>query len=336
MNSNIPTISIVIPVYNVGRYVEATLESVINQSCHDYEIIIVNDGSTDNTFSICSDFIRRRKLINCKLLNIENSGVINARKKGVQHSIGEWVCFVDGDDLLPCNAIANYIENMREDSDVIIGNYSKLLNNDTLFVGSNIGDKTCNPFDYVKDYVFNYVPGSPWARIFRRKYLSEDVFDLSRNITNKEDVIMNMRVMSKVVGKILYIRDNVYTYRWLRPDSAYTRYNNRYTIQYELNIISYIELSLLKFRDNPDYKRVISFYYLKIFLKYPIESITAFSSRKKIWAMFCDIILYCKIIDTWKFLKNRYSIKEKKCNKSNTNEEVKTVPSSIFPKINND
>ena len=94
--------SILIPVYNVERYLEQCLESVINQTFGDYEVIIVDDGSTDNSSYICDSFAEKypEKIY---VIHKENQGLISARRIAIDKAQGEFCIFVDSDDFIECN-----------------------------------------------------------------------------------------------------------------------------------------------------------------------------------------------------------------------------------------
>ena len=91
-------ISIIIPVYNVEKYLSRCLESVINQSYKNIEIIIVNDGSTDNSFDICNKYKKKDKRV--ILIDQNNQGLSGARNTGLKHATGEYICFIDSDDYV--------------------------------------------------------------------------------------------------------------------------------------------------------------------------------------------------------------------------------------------
>ena len=91
-------VSIIIPVYNTAEYLEKCLESCINQSLEDIEIIIVDDGSTDDSFTIAEEY--RKNLSNINIVRIENSGLSVARNTGLAMATGKYVFFCDSDDWL--------------------------------------------------------------------------------------------------------------------------------------------------------------------------------------------------------------------------------------------
>ena len=110
-----PKISVIIPVYNVEKYLARCLDSVIAQTFSDIEIICINDGSTDNAGQILSEYAKKDKRI--KIITQENSGVVAARNNGIASSVGEYIYPLDGDDIIApmtleklYNAIAAWAE----------------------------------------------------------------------------------------------------------------------------------------------------------------------------------------------------------------------------------
>ena len=99
MNNNL--ISIIVPVYNVSEYLPRCLDSLINQTYKNIEIILVNDGSTDNSLEICKKYAE--KDLRIKVIDKENGGISSARNTGIAEASGEWIGFVDSDDYIePC------------------------------------------------------------------------------------------------------------------------------------------------------------------------------------------------------------------------------------------
>ena len=110
--NDLPLISVIIPVYNVENYLDDCLNSVIVQTFHNIEIILINDGSTDKTARICDEFATKDDRI--RVLHKDNSGVAASRNAGVDLALGDYILFVDGDD------VAN-----REMVEVLYGNLKK-------------------------------------------------------------------------------------------------------------------------------------------------------------------------------------------------------------------
>ena len=113
-------VSIIIPVYNVERFVKKSILSAMNQTYKDLEIVIVNDGSTDNSGKICHEIEEKDNRV--KVYDKENGGVSSTRNFGIAHATGEYLMFLDGDDLLTPNAVEGLLEYLqREKADICIG-----------------------------------------------------------------------------------------------------------------------------------------------------------------------------------------------------------------------
>ena len=108
-------ISVIIPVYNGEKYISECIESVLKQTFRDFEIIVINDGSTDNTAEIC------RKFKNIRYFYQENKGVSKAREKGLQVSKGEYITFIDSDDTIKSDFLETMLCEM-ENCDIVCCN----------------------------------------------------------------------------------------------------------------------------------------------------------------------------------------------------------------------
>lgn len=114
-----PQISVIIPAYNVELYIKQCIESIIRQTFRDIQIIIVNDGSTDDTGLVCKSYCRDKRIT---YIETENQGVAAARNIGIEQANAEYLCFVDSDDYLPENALEILYNNI-DDADIVIGDY---------------------------------------------------------------------------------------------------------------------------------------------------------------------------------------------------------------------
>lgn len=117
-------VSIIVPVYNAASTLTRCLDSIINQTHKNIEIILINDGSKDNTLNICKDYTKKDKRI--KLINKENSGVSNSRNIGIDNATGDYITFVDADDTLDAKTVETIIENASDDKDVIRYNFNSI------------------------------------------------------------------------------------------------------------------------------------------------------------------------------------------------------------------
>ena len=110
-------ISVIVPVYNVETYLEECLDSIQNQTYTDFEVLLVNDGSTDRSKAICERYCKENRRFH--LLNQENQGLSAARNTGVAASRGEFIVFVDSDDMILANYLETLMHYMHEDVDIV-------------------------------------------------------------------------------------------------------------------------------------------------------------------------------------------------------------------------
>lgn len=146
-----PLFSIIVPAYNASCYIERCIKSIINQTDNDYELIIVDDGSTDNTFKLCENFEQENK--NIKIFHQENKGVVFARAKGVKESKGKYLIFCDSDDMIhkdTLKLIKNVIDKIEPDMVTF-----KMSNNLEQLEKVNIG-KYYNKKE-IEKYIFPYL-----------------------------------------------------------------------------------------------------------------------------------------------------------------------------------
>ena len=215
-------ISIIVPVYNAAEFLVKCLESLVNQSYKNLEIILVNDGSKDNSLEIMKQFADKDSRI--VVIDQQNSGVTQARKRGVQESKGEWIIFCDADDELPYNSVEVLAENST-DSQIVIGQVS--------FTGSfKWPYKPCNAFLTKKQALKRIVNGKihcgPVARLFSKELFDENTFSISSDIVKGEDRLMNLYLFSNLGQgkKVRQIEDVVYLYIQ-RPTFHPSDYLNR-------------------------------------------------------------------------------------------------------------
>lgn len=238
-------VSIIIPVYNAEKYLNACISSIVNQTYKDLEVWIVNDGSHDFSFQIADAWKKKDSRIH--IINQENSGVTNARKLGLSYSKGEWVCFVDADDELPPTSIAELVEN-HESYDIVIGQPSV-----------NKGkwpfkpmEKTLTGKTYLSYLLRKKIHGGLWARIFKRSLFGDiSIFDLPREIICGEDFLSNIRIAQRA-NNVLLIKNIVYRY-FIRPNSAMSQ-NPWLNCNYLKNFENILDSSM---QNTPNFKIAI-------------------------------------------------------------------------------
>ena len=123
-----PVISIIVPVYNTGLYLEECLNSIHNQTFKDYEVICVDDGSSDNSYEILNKY--KNIIKNYKVIHQENQWVASARNTALKHVNGDYIAFIDSDDYIEKNYLDRlYREACETKSDVVICNFYRYFDN---------------------------------------------------------------------------------------------------------------------------------------------------------------------------------------------------------------
>lgn len=254
-------ISIIIPCYNIAEYIEETLRSIKEQTFSDYEVILIDDGSTDNTFQVIRNFIESIGVNNFYLSTQQNQGVSSARIKGLSLAKGEWVMFVDGDDKLLPNAL-EALFNHSGGCNIIHGSYYLWDGQNSKIPQKLKAVGTYTSEEYISLCLQGKINSTPWAKLYKRNILNEDLIRLPREIKNKEDVIMNMRIACEQCGNVCIINDPVYLYRWARPNSALTNYSQNIDLNYEIRIWQYLIEPLISHNLYDKYlKDVAAFYF---------------------------------------------------------------------------
>lgn len=201
-----PKVSIIIPVYNVEEYIELTINSLLNQTLKEIEIILIDDGSTDNSRDIIKRYSERYE--NIKVILQQNSGPSRARNRGIQEATGEFIVFVDSDDLLPEESLEiRYNTAIKQDADLVIGGTYKFNSKRKWpmkkhFLGN--GEK-----DIRTDSDILWTVG-PCNKIYRTSLIKDLKFP--ENIKYAEDQVFVVEAYLK--SKEIYsVNDVIYYYR---------------------------------------------------------------------------------------------------------------------------
>lgn len=181
-------VSIIIPIYNSGERLRRCLDSVMAQTYADIEVLMVNDGSTDNSAQICTEFANHDK----RFIYIEqqNSGVSNARNNGLSHSSGEYICFVDSDDsVLPC-----YVECMVESiiatrSDIVVQGLNNVYQGNVLeeMKFPNITMQVQELNDDMFEKLFYFC--GPYCKLFHADYIHNEQLKFPEDLQYGEDFV---------------------------------------------------------------------------------------------------------------------------------------------------
>lgn len=214
-----PKVSIIIPIYNVENYLIRCLESVNDQTFEDFEVILLNDGSTDRSGQIAKEYCETHP----RFLYFEhtNIGLGPSRNRGIELATGEYMMFVDSDDYLKVDAIENLLESIQSTmADLSCGNFEMVFDNHTdnypikaIKKNESINLESLSLQDFAKKYYLTGVHGYHcWTKIYRRKFIIDNgiLFGDNNEIFAEDNHFLLELILKK--PKISYINDIVYNY----------------------------------------------------------------------------------------------------------------------------
>ena len=209
-------ISIIVPVYNVESYLEECLESIRQQTFTDIEVILVNDGSTDSSKEICERFCQVDNRF--KLINQENQGQSVARNRGVKESVGQFIMFVDSDDVINTNVLEVLLPYMKTDVDIVECRMTRKKEEFFLNKTSTIVFEGNSKEAILNCIAFKEVKYCAFKKLYRREIVQKIPF-LEGYIY--EDVFTGINYLNHI-RKIIVVDYIGYYYR-VRPNSTMTK-----------------------------------------------------------------------------------------------------------------
>lgn len=169
-------VSLIIPVYNVENYIEKCLCSALGQTLHDIEIIVVNDGSTDESMKIVDIF--ENKYSNIRVINKENGGLSSARNSGLQIASGKYIAFLDSDDYIEATMLEQmYTSAENRELDIVGCNLTKVnLDGDNIGPEKNVVDYNhiYNKAEATCEYLLNNIPAYAWNKLYHRRLFQDN------------------------------------------------------------------------------------------------------------------------------------------------------------------
>lgn len=215
-------VSVIVPIYNVGKYIEKCIDSILAQSYTNLEIILVDDCSMDDSRSICQKYTvsDKRVVLFC---NDKNSGVSFSRNRALDIASGEYICMIDGDDWIDRNCIELMVNAMeKSNTDICACGYMKEYADGRKSDVFRITNETCVK---TNDTVLNcamqkIVPfvGYIWAKLYRKKVIDSIKLRFDTNISICEDSLFNYSYLDSIKNCVL-MEECLYHYR-IRSESA--------------------------------------------------------------------------------------------------------------------
>ncbi|RRT93464.1 glycosyltransferase family 2 protein [Empedobacter falsenii] len=230
-----PTISVIVPVYNAEEYLDKCINSILNQTYKDFELILVNDGSTDNSLKICNNYKIKDNRI--KVIYKVNGGVSSARNIGIDKSTGEYILFIDADDFINTEFINNFVKESLSPELFKIHGYTNILLDNTKTL-SQLSNKIYEKRDVLKIIEDGFLTsnGYPFSKLYSSKIIKEYNIKFDEGVKVCEDIIFNVNYIQHVnkilveeyfdyqyvehknsaVRKLYYFKDDIYGFYQLK------------------------------------------------------------------------------------------------------------------------
>ncbi|TWT09286.1 glycosyltransferase [Planomicrobium sp. CPCC 101079] len=193
-------VSIIVPVYNAENYLGNCIESILNQSYKEIELILVNDGSTDQSGELCEGYARKDKRV--KVIHQTNSGPSAARNKGIGLAAGEFIQFADSDDFIDSNMTQGLVKTMGDHNQLVICGYKKILKRDGQIISSKIfqigrtGEYELEGFlkhfgELYQDYFIHF----NWNKLYSRAVIKDASIAFDTKVNWGEDLLFNLQYL---------------------------------------------------------------------------------------------------------------------------------------------
>lgn len=293
LNDNL-LVSVIVPIYKVEKYIDRCIKSIVNQTYHNIEIILVDDGSPDNCPTICNNWEKKDSRI--KVIHKLNGGLSDARNLGLNMANGAYISFVDSDDFVAPDFIETMITDIKN-YNAQIACIGYLEFQDTKDIITETNENTITEYDHFNaikelfssDTFCNYA----WNKLYLKELFNNITFPIGKKM---EDLGTTYLLMEKC-ERITYNTKKLYYY-YQRNDSLLHRIDNQFYIdKFKLSVNRYIHLKNIF----GDFSENIEFITFVIFQCYPYIKINP--DDKKLAQ---DEMKYI-----WKINKGKYSIKQK-------------------------
>lgn len=215
-------ISIIIPLYNASAYLHHCIDTLLSQPFQDIEIILVDDGSTDESPAICDEYASKDGRI--KVFHEVHSGVAHSRQIGLEYATGDYVLYVDADDMVDSDMVSNmYGEAIRQQADMVICDYRELTHDGEVYQRQE--PTALDGLTILDDILNGKLYGALWNKMMRRKWLHETKACFPQALSMREDLIFLSRCLP-FAKKLSYIPKAYYGYERRNATALTSNYVN--------------------------------------------------------------------------------------------------------------
>ncbi len=214
--------SIIVPVYNSEKSIAKCIVSILSQTEPNFELLLIDDGSTDESGNICDSYAARDRRV--KVIHKKNGGVSNARNVGIENAVGEWITFIDSDDWVTKDFLKVFSQKELDKESFYIQGCTKYRGDENYEIWMHFEDSTINLRDVKKYSVLNKVLiyGTPWAKLYNLKLLKEGNIRFNEQMNLHEDHVFYFEYITNIESIHLSSR-NEYVYNVEKRETSLSR-----------------------------------------------------------------------------------------------------------------
>lgn len=262
-----PKISIIVPIYNAEKYLRRCVDSILAQTFKDFEVLLIDDGSTDNSFSICEEYVKKDGHV--RIFHNQNSGVSVTRQFGIDNSCGEYTIHIDSDDWVEPDMLESLYNRAQEtNADMVICDYFKTFSDNEVYVEQK--PKSLNQKEIIRQLLTGSLHGGTWNKLIRRSCYLDNNINFSPNIIFCEDLLVMISLLNSNIS-VYYLHKAYYHYDQYSNNHSLARSNYLERYLSRIKVVKAIE-SIIKV---DDYKKEL--FHLKTTIK--------------------DDVFFCKLFD---------------------------------------
>ena len=256
-----PTVSVIVPCYNIAQHLSKCIESILAQSYTNFELLLIDDGSTDGTLTVLQKYAETDQRI--RIFTHENRGVSYTRNRGISEAKGEWIMFVDGDDYVKQDFLEQHLKFAEKEIWVISGmvNVHNGLNTENEYFRQllNLYPDRKMPIDKVLSVLQYYSLSSPCCRVYSAEVIKLKHLQFNENVSYQEDLLFNLSYINHVRQIVLLTYFGYYYIQ--HGDSSSSKYHPNF------DYIDDLFEKLTRWVKNSDDKLVVDEFILNTILK---------------------------------------------------------------------
>jgi glycosyltransferase involved in cell wall biosynthesis len=243
-----PFFSVVIPVYNAEDFIKDCIQSILQQDFKDFEILLINDGSIDQSLNICREYKTLHS--NVKVYTQENKGVSVARNLGIQNASGKYVTFVDSDDFVGTSFLSNFYAIVaKQEFDLVISGYTLYHKDKEVKVNDVNSEKLSTSKNLIAEQIvfaeISTLLSGPFAKIFKNDILKNNKVLFDKKFQFGEDAIFNLTFLQHVESLYIINSKDYYYVQSDRDSLVKRRYSFEKTNDY-INTLTNLRLQTIK------------------------------------------------------------------------------------------